>query len=83
VEEAALAAPRRKDRDAGPGAASGGPLDADGDGLSDAWESSLGTNPLHADSDRDGIGDALEAATGTDPLLPGDDPEDRPDHPEP
>jgi cell wall-associated NlpC family hydrolase len=66
-----------------PGAASGGPLDADGDGLSDAWESSLGTNPLHADSDRDGIGDALEAATGTDPLLPADDPEDRPDHPEP
>jgi Bacterial TSP3 repeat len=48
-----------------------------------AWESSLGTNPLHADSDRDGIGDALEAATGTDPLLPADDPEDRPDHPEP
>jgi hypothetical protein len=66
-----------------PGAAPGGTLDADGDGLSDAWESSLGTNPLHADSDRDGITDALETATGTDPLGPADDPEDRPDHPEP
>jgi hypothetical protein len=66
-----------------PGAAPGGTLDADADGLSDAWESSLGTNPLHADSDRDGITDALETATGTDPLGPADDPEDRPDHPEP
>ena len=35
-------------------------LDSDEDGLSDAWESSLGTNPLHKDSDGDGFGGALE-----------------------
>jgi hypothetical protein len=51
-------------------------LDSDEDGLSDAWESSLGTDPLHGDSDGDGFGDALEAARGTDPLLPDDDEDD-------
>jgi cell wall-associated NlpC family hydrolase len=54
-----------------PGIAAGGSgtVDSDGDGLSDAWESSLGTNPLHDDSDADGLSDALEEARGSDPLL--------------
>ncbi len=58
-------------------------VDADGDGLSDAWESTLGTNPLHGDSDSDGLADALEVARDTDPLQPGvDDPaEDDPAQP--
>ena len=34
--------------------------DADGDGLSNAVEASIGTNPLMADTDRDGISDAFE-----------------------
>ncbi len=60
-------------------------LDTDGDGLSNAWEASLGTDPLHADSDGDGIGDALEAAHGTAPVLAqqGDGPDDGFDMPEP
>jgi cell wall-associated NlpC family hydrolase len=58
-------------------------IDSDDDGLSDPWESTLGTNPLHEDSDGDGLGDALEVARGTDPLVPDHDDEDRPDAPEP
>jgi cell wall-associated NlpC family hydrolase len=58
----------------------GAAVDSDDDGLSDAWEPSLGTNPLHADSDADGAGDADEVADGTDPLTPDadDDSLDRP-----
>ncbi|HVE87812.1 MAG TPA: hypothetical protein VND93_33370, partial [Myxococcales bacterium] len=34
--------------------------DADGDGLTDTEEASLGTNPNNADSDQDGLGDGAE-----------------------
>lgn len=43
--------------------------DSDGDGLSDALEAALGTDPLSADSDGDGLSDGLEVDDyGTDPL---------------
>lgn len=41
--------------------------DSDGDGLSDAKEAELGTDPQDADSDDDGINDGDEVALGTDP----------------
>ena len=41
--------------------------DSDGDGLSDAKEAELGTDPNNADSDGDGINDGDEVALGTDP----------------
>jgi hypothetical protein len=49
--------------------------DSDGDGLSDAEEEALGTDPLNPDSDGDGVGDGIEkrlAAPGSefDPLVP-------------
>ena len=43
-------------------------LDRDGDGLSDAEEMALGTDPLDADSDGDGLSDRLESETETDPV---------------
>jgi hypothetical protein len=48
--------------------------DDDNDGLSDAQEASLGTNPLVADTDGDGFDDGVEVAAGTDPLDPDDFP---------
>jgi hypothetical protein len=42
--------------------------DSDGDGISDVYEISIGTNPNNADSDGDGITDGAEIAAGTDPL---------------
>ncbi len=49
-------------------------LDTDGDGLTDAQEVTLGTNPTVADSDADGLNDGAEVNTyGTDPLLPDTD----------
>jgi hypothetical protein len=42
-------------------------VDSDGDGLSDAKEAELGTDPQDADSDDDGINDGDEVALGTDP----------------
>ena len=42
-------------------------LDADGDGLSDAEESELGTDPNASDTDGDGLSDSEEASLGTDP----------------
>jgi outer membrane protein OmpA-like peptidoglycan-associated protein len=42
--------------------------DADGDGLSDAEEDALGTDPTLADSDVDGVPDGVEKRAGTDPL---------------
>jgi outer membrane protein OmpA-like peptidoglycan-associated protein len=42
--------------------------DRDGDGLLDAREAELGTDPLDPDTDGDGLDDGLEVRTGTDPL---------------
>ena len=42
--------------------------DTDGDGLSDAEEAELGTDPEEADSDDDGLTDGEEIDLGTDPL---------------
>lgn len=42
--------------------------DADADGVSDADETSAGTDPYDADTDGDGYGDGDEADAGTDPL---------------
>ena len=48
--------------------------DSDGDGLSDALELVLGTNPNNPDSDADGVYDSSEAAFYfTDPLKPDTD----------
>ena len=44
------------------------PSDRDGDGLLDADEALLGTNPDLADSDGDGLNDAEEVDLGTSPL---------------
>lgn len=46
---------------AGQGADDGTLADADGDGLSDALEGAIGTNPNDADSDDDGLPDGEEA----------------------
>ena len=39
--------------------------DSDGDGLDDADELALGTDPFDADTDGDGLTDGLEVAAGT------------------
>ncbi len=46
--------------------------DADGDGLSDAEEAALGTNPNNPDTDGDGLLDGYEVRYGFNPLDPGD-----------
>jgi hypothetical protein len=43
--------------------------DADGDGLSNAAECAMGTNPLAADTDGDGLRDGAEVDAGTNPLV--------------
>jgi hypothetical protein len=43
--------------------------DRDRDGLTDAYEGSIGTDPFDADSDNDGMDDGWEDAYGTDPLV--------------
>ena len=48
-------------------------VDSDGDGLSDAQELLLGTNPILADTDLGGTDDGDEVNLGTDPLDPADD----------
>jgi YD repeat-containing protein len=51
----------------------GGPLDSDGDGLSDWYEINVfHTNPFNADSDGDGIPDGWEAAYGLSPSYAAD-----------
>jgi hypothetical protein len=42
--------------------------DPDGDGLTNAQEASLGTDPFDADTDNDGLNDGREVKLGTDPL---------------
>ncbi|MFK8015339.1 MAG: thrombospondin type 3 repeat-containing protein [Gammaproteobacteria bacterium] len=44
-------------------------LDSDGDGISDARETELGTNPVAIDTDGDGIDDATEILAGADPTI--------------
>lgn len=46
------------------------PVDRDGDGLLDEWETRLGTNPNHPDTDGDGLSDLYEFENGLDPLEP-------------
>ena len=49
-------------------------IDSDADGLSDAEEKKLGTDPLSADTDRDGLNDLAEVKVyHTDPLDPDTD----------
>jgi hypothetical protein len=48
--------------------------DDDNDGLSDAQETSLGTDPQVADTDGDGFDDGIEVASGSNPLDPDDSP---------
>ncbi len=43
-------------------------VDSDGDGLSDADEATLGTDPDNEDSDGDGLQDGAEREAGTNPL---------------
>jgi hypothetical protein len=44
--------------------------DDDSDGLTDAQEATLGTDPIDVDSDNDGLGDGIEVnSTGTNPLI--------------
>jgi hypothetical protein len=52
----------------------GDETDSDGDGLFDADEYALGTDPDVADSDGDGTPDGLEVDEGSDPTDPADKP---------
>jgi Lysozyme like domain/Bacterial TSP3 repeat len=42
-------------------------MDSDSDGLSDAYEQKIGTDPLTADTDHDGLSDGAEVARGLNP----------------
>ena len=53
--------------------ASLGGQDGDGDGLSNAEELQMGTNPLQPDTDGDRLRDGEEITLGTDPLKPDSD----------
>lgn len=51
-----------------------GPVDSDGDGLSDEYELRIGTDPLNPDTDGDGLKDGEEVLKyKTDPLNPDSD----------
>jgi len=54
--------------DAGDTGEPGAANDSDGDGLTDAEESELGTDPSVSDSDGDGESDGEEVGQNTDPL---------------
>ncbi len=47
--------------------------DRDADGLTDAFERSLGTDPDDRDTDGDGVSDGIELADGTSPLVTDSD----------
>jgi len=49
-------------------------VDTDGDGLTDAEEDALGSDPSNADTDGDGYSDGVEEAYYTDPVDPNDHP---------
>lgn len=49
-----------------------GPCDQDGDGLTNAEETTIGTDPTNPDTDGDSINDGTENTNGTDPLNPCD-----------
>ena len=49
-------------------------LDYDWDGLDNARECELGTDPKDSDSDDDGYDDGTEVAAGSDPLDPNSTP---------
>jgi Tol biopolymer transport system component len=53
--------------------------DTDGDGLTDADEADLGTDPARADTDGDGVSDGAEVLAGTDPNSPDSDGDGLPD----
>ena len=55
------------------GAACPPPIDTDSDGLSDAEEAVLGTDPLIPDTDVGGVNDGDEVSNGTNPLDGSDD----------
>ena len=48
-------------------------VDSDGDGLTDAEEAALGTDPMQIDTDGDGLTDGMEVELGTDPLVADSD----------
>ena len=52
----------------------GSEMDSDEDGLTDADEVGLGTDPDNSDSDDDGFSDGDEVAQGADPLSADDHP---------
>jgi outer membrane protein OmpA-like peptidoglycan-associated protein/opacity protein-like surface antigen len=53
---------------------SGGDPDSDGDGLTDAYETQIGTDPFDPDTDKDGLSDGEEVLRyNTDPLNPDSD----------
>ena len=51
---------------------SAGPCDQDGDGLTNAQETTAGTDPTNANTDGDAFTDGQEVANGSDPLDPCD-----------
>ena len=55
-------------------------VESDGDGLTDAEECALGTNPLLADSDGDGLNDHAEILAGTSSTNPDTDGDGIPDN---
>jgi hypothetical protein len=53
---------------------SGTATDSDGDGLSDAFEAQIGTDPFNPDTDGDGVSDGAEYSYGSDPKNPASKP---------
>ena len=49
-------------------------LDSDGDGVTDAREREIGTDPSDSDTDGDGVSDGYELASNSDPLNASDTP---------